>query len=1008
MRKTALLLFILFISFQAGYARKKYTEPFLHEVIENARKINVSEKDRFNALDALVNFAHNLYPPDTTIKLINELLTLNNKIHAADPRPYLLMIKGQEYLKANKPDSALGKFMEVIDEFDKAGRIFPFNSYLVSVGGLFNQLGKQEDRLNFYRTKLFEYMVTGPSENMGACYHGMAGCYSFKGDFNQALTYYFKAMDAYRSFSQVGCQDELSVIGYTYSKWGNWKRATHYLKLADSLARRNQDSLRSQFCRMTLAIVMKDQRKYDEALQYIDSAFLLGIRSYKIENIAILHATAVDIYLQLNETEKAFKELSKLKKLTDSLDFPVEGIQGMVEVDYLFYKYYQKKNNWHMAEKHLVRAYKEADSVRSGTLMLKYQKDLFNFYKNSPASLKAVLYADDFFRLNDSLSGNQDENNIAQYETEATEKQREDEYRDLQLKKEKEQRNYITGGIFLLLILAGVFLRLWYIQKTKKQLLEKNLLIVAERENADRMRQRAEQSEHFKQQFLANMSHEIRTPMNAVMGMTNLLIDKNPRGDQQPYLDGIKKSSGILLHLLNDILDLAKIEAGKIELESIDFSLHEMVDQVIQTMRYKAEEKGLLLTGTINDSLPDVLIGDPVRLNQILVNLIGNAVKFTEKGAVQVRIEQISAGNESESPVKLKFLIIDSGIGIAKEKLNSVFEEFSQANASDTRKFGGTGLGLTISNQLVTLMSGQIRVESELGSGTTFSFELSFPRGSSERLQQQTDSNENIDGSILDGLSLLIADDNDYNLVVAGDTLRSKSRVNITTATNGREVIDLLEQNDYDAILMDVQMPVMSGFEATKYIREQMTSPKKDIPVIALTASVLRADLDRCRESGMNTCVPKPFSASQLIRGIAEVLNIPLRLVIPVKKQDMQQAPVLNEAVTDLTYLRKFCEEDRERMVKYIGMFLDSVPVFIARLKDALAANDPAEIATQVHGYKTKWVMMGMDRAKNLATGVEQQCREGAAASEVRTKVETLIAMAESAKIELKTTISNE
>ncbi|MEI6457132.1 MAG: histidine kinase dimerization/phospho-acceptor domain-containing protein, partial [bacterium] len=595
MKKYTLLLFVLIVSLQAGLARTKFTEPFMEEIISNARKKTLSETDRFKALDALVNLAHNLYSPDTTIKLLNELLMLNNKIHAADPKPYLLMIEGQEYLKRNKPDSALLLFREMIDEFDKTGRIFPFNSYLTSIRILFNQLGRQDDKLNYYRAKLFKYLVTGPSENIGACYHGIAGYFNVKGEYNQALTYYFKARDFYQPFSQVGYGEELSVIGSVYNNWGNGDRATHYLRIADSIAQENHDSLRSQFCRMTRAIVLKDQGRYDEALKYIDSAFMLGIKSYKIENCAVLYATAVEIYLQLDNMEEACRHLQKLKILTDSLDMPVEGVQGKVEVDYLFYWYYQQGNNLLMAEKHLLKAYKEACSVQSATLMLKYQNELFDFYLASRTPLKAMVYAKQFFGLHDSLAENQNENNVAQYEIDFFDEQKKSAIRDLQQKKERQHRNYLIGGAFLFLIIIGIILRLWYIQKTRKQLEEKNRQIAAEKDYAEQMRMRAEQSEQFKQQFLANMSHEIRTPMNAVMGMTNLLIDKNPRSDQQPYLDGIKKSSGILLHILNDILDLAKIEAGKIELETIDFSLREMIDQVIQTMRYKAEEKGLSL-----------------------------------------------------------------------------------------------------------------------------------------------------------------------------------------------------------------------------------------------------------------------------------------------------------------------------------------------------------------------------------------------------------------------------
>ena len=997
---TLLILYAFMLMAGTTQAQTKYTEPFMNEIIANAKKKNLSPIERFRALDALVNFAHNLYPPDTTIKLINELLTINRSIHAADPKPYLLMIEGQHYLKKNNPDSALLKFREMIEEFDKSRRIFPFNSYLFSIRNLFTQLGKQEEKLKYYTIKLNRYLKVGPNENTAACYHSIAGYYLLRGDYNQVLTCYFKSRDVYRTFSPVGYVNMLSVIGAAYKSWGNLNRATWFLRTADSLAIRDHDSLRCQYCWLNLAIISDDQGRYQEALSFVDSGLAYGIRSYKIENAAILYSTAADIWFKLRKPDEAFRNLQIVKKLADDNHLTIESSQGTIEIDYMFYRYYSQKNDPGRAEQSLLRAYQKSDSLRSWSLKMKYQKELFLFYRNSPTPSKALDYAAEFFQMYNALSLNKNENTVAQYETELLEKQRETEIEDLNIKRTQQQRNYLTGGVFMLLIIIGIVLRLRYIQKTKRKLEDKNLQIAAEKENAELMRRRAEQSEQFKQQFLSNMSHEIRTPMNAVMGMTNLLIDKNPREDQHVYLDGIKKSSGILLHIINDILDLAKIEAGKIELEVIDFSLREVVDQVIQTMYFKAEEKGLSLKRSIPDSVPDVLTGDPVRINQILMNLAGNAIKFTDQGSVELKVEQISPGNDSS--VMLKFSVTDTGVGIPPEKLGSVFEEFSQASASDTRRFGGTGLGLTISNHLVSLMNGSILVESEPGLGSVFSFELAFLPGSADKLKLQQDAEMNLDGSILDGLSLLIADDNDYNLVVAADTLRSKCNVTIKTATNGQEAVDLLMENEFDVVLMDVQMPVMNGFEATQHIRHKIPSPKNRIPVVALTASVLRSDLDNCRDAGMNGIIPKPFTATQLIRGVAEALNIPLRYSVPEKSSARQPVPDKKERVTDLTYLEKFCEGDPLRMKKYIGMFLAAVPGFTEKLLTALESADHAEIATQIHGFKTKWVMMGMHDTKILADNIENQCREGNNLNEVSAKVMNLLRQLELAISELQ------
>ncbi|MEO5674059.1 MAG: ATP-binding protein, partial [Chitinophagales bacterium] len=327
-------------------------------------------------------------------------------------------------------------------------------------------------------------------------------------------------------------------------------------------------------------------------------------------------------------------------------------------------------------------------------------------------------------------------------------------------------------------------------QELKRQV-EKQTLLYREQ------KERAEQSEKFKQQFLANMSHEIRTPMNAVSGITSLLLAKKPRPDQHHYLEAISKSSDTLLHIINDILDISKIEAGKIEIEKIDFSLKELLEQVKQTLDFKAEEKGLLLITRIGKGVPDVLIGDPVRLNQVMINLGGNAIKFTEKGSITIEVESKEANLTDETAggfhdFLLTFHITDTGIGIPEKKLDSIFESFTQVYSSDSRRFGGSGLGLSISRQLVELQGGKISVASEEGCGTTFSFTITCPAGSAERLSHRIQQEQKADGSILNGLKILLAEDDEYNRVVAVDTLKLKAAIEIDVALNGEEVIALL------------------------------------------------------------------------------------------------------------------------------------------------------------------------------------------------------------------------
>ena len=553
-----------------------------------------------------------------------------------------------------------------------------------------------------------------------------------------------------------------------------------------------------------------------------------------------------------------------------------------------------------------------------------------------------------------------------------------------------------SGLIVLMLALVFYYRRIASFRQRQKEL-EKEVEVATveirkQKEEAESQRAKAEKSEKFKQQFLANMSHEIRTPMNAVMGMTDLVLGTSLEEKQKFYLVRIKKSSDNLLHIINDILDLSKIEAGKMELEHIDFSINDLVDQVKQTLQHRAEEKGLAFITHVKSDVSDVVMGDPARLNQVLINLAGNAIKFTEKGSVTIEVTKENQG--------IRFAIVDTGIGIPKDKLQTVFENFSQANASDTRKHGGTGLGLSISQQLVGMMGGNIEVESKEGSGTTFSFIAKLENGSVDRLEQLQGLEQNVDGSILNGLKILITDDNEDNRIVARDTLISKANVEIYEASNGQETIDLVKDIQFDVILMDVQMPVMNGFDATRFIRANFDSPAKDTPIIGLTASVLRTDLDKCREAGMDSYIPKPFNAQQLITGIAQVLNIALKVnkeTHPVSQGKQQSR------VTDMAYLEQFCLSDRKKMQKYINMFLDSAQPFIEKITGALTQDDYQEIAIQVHGYKTKFMMMGMNNAKILSDIIEIQCHEGINPDDARENVLNLIRQIETAIIELQT-----
>ena len=372
----------------------------------------------------------------------------------------------------------------------------------------------------------------------------------------------------------------------------------------------------------------------------------------------------------------------------------------------------------------------------------------------------------------------------------------------------------------------------------------------------------AETASSAKAQFLSVMSHEIRTPMNAVIGLTHLLLQNKPREDQKENLHTLKFSAENLLALINDILDFSKIEAGKIDFESVDFLMKDIINGLYHSFHMKAEEKSIAMVFDIDEDLPEVLVGDPTRLIQIFNNLVSNAVKFTNQGKVVVKILSEKINDEN---LDLLVTISDSGIGIPPEKLDHVFESFTQASSSTTRKFGGTGLGLAITKKLIDLQDGEISVKSVMSKGTSFKFKipLGYKKGEHEVQETGIFSSKIELFSSLKGYKILLVEDNIINVMVAKQFLE-QWELYIVHAENGKQAIEALSKEDFDVILMDIQMPEMDGYTATTVIRKLPDEKKKNIPIVALTASAMTEVQERVFKVGMNDFITKPFNPNEL------------------------------------------------------------------------------------------------------------------------------------------------
>ena len=476
-----------------------------------------------------------------------------------------------------------------------------------------------------------------------------------------------------------------------------------------------------------------------------------------------------------------------------------------------------------------------------------------------------------------------------------------------------------------------------------------------------------------KEQFLANMSHEIRTPINGIVGMVNLLESTPTSPDQAKYLEAIKKSSENLKVIINDILDLSVIESGNLKLEKIGFKPKSLLNSFIDSFRYAADEKGIQLTLNYDPFIDEVLIGDPVRLNQIMMNVIGNAIKFTREGFV--RIYALKRDDHDDS-IDLQFIVQDSGIGIPRKRLKTIFESFEQGDETITRKYGGTGLGLAIVKQLISLQNGTIAVESEEGRGSIFKIDIPYKKGSEQDLDS---SARKQDGTGLNKLDLsayriLLVDDNEVNLLYSKKLLE-KWRCAVDTAVNGIEALEYLKNNEYNLILMDVQMPVMDGYEATRFIRTNLKPPKSDVKIIAITANAIKGDDQKCFDAGMNDYLSKPFNPSDLKEMLLTHLNIEKRPQNPV--QNGTSIKMDEGHVTNLIYLREISNNDKSFMSEMIQSFMEQTPIDLEKMKNRMTENDWENVAYIAHKIKPAISFMGIHQLKDLVVEIESKAKEG-------------------------------
>jgi len=488
-------------------------------------------------------------------------------------------------------------------------------------------------------------------------------------------------------------------------------------------------------------------------------------------------------------------------------------------------------------------------------------------------------------------------------------------------------------------------------------------------------KRKAEESSKAKAMFLANMSHEIRTPLNGIVGMAEQLAQSQLDADQRYFTDIMRSASSTLLSIINDVLDISKIESGKFSIETVSFNLNENIRRTLSIFEEKTRLAGISLDIELMDDRGIMHLGDPHRLSQVLFNIVGNAIKFTNDGYVRVT----SKLERGENDICLvSFAVEDTGVGMDMIYLTKVFEAFSQEDASITRKFGGSGLGLSIARSIVQIMGGTIAIQSEKGKGTRVDIRIPM-RISNDKTKQEIVEMTDLQKS-LKGLRVLAVEDNELNRMVLQVILK-KCEVSVSIAHNGQEAIDLIQEKEFDIVLMDVQMPILDGLEATKFIREDL---KYSIPIIGLSANAMREEVEICKQAGMNDYLVKPYSE----RALVEVMK---KWSTEVRTPDLAQVEFSSERELDLSVLKQYVGNDTEVLKDVVKGYLEHLPPQLDRLELALVGSDVSALRHELHQLKASMEIIGV-RPEGLSfSGISNELKTEGLSPLAKAAINTVI-----------------
>lgn len=797
--------------------------------------------------------------------------------------------------------------------------------------------------------------------SISKCFIAVGDVYSTLLNYDKAISYYQEALVLNHSKKNLQVITSLSRIGNRLMDKGREANDTNfmlaaidsYLKAKDiASAIRNNKQYINAYVSLADAynIFGKTSNNTHHLYESLNNS-MLSLQLAQASNLksaqGISYLNLGEVYLSLNKTVKAIHYFEMAEKTYVPLGSKswLLNTYELMSKTYYSMRVYDKAIEYINKSIVLAREQKLAKHLRDDYQLLaelytKQQKyeEACNYYKLHNDYKDSVINETTSF----NISRVQTELDIQKKDQEIALLTKSTQAQNQEISANKNQRNYL---IILLVVIFIILLVVLFLYRERKKAAFEIL----------KAKELAEKAKEAQEQFLANTSHEIRTPMNGIIGMTNHLIETPLNSEQQEYINAIKESSNNLLSIINELLDLSKIMAKKIVFDKQPFDLELIVKNLVHLLEFRAIEKNIQLKFQIDDSIPKIIIGDAIRLKQILLNLVENSVKFTHNGEIEIMVELL---HETEQSIQLQFSVRDTGIGIPANKLNAIFENFTQVNAKTTRKYGGTGLGLSICKQLVEQQGGTISVKSQLKVGSTFSFTLTFSKskGSTISIDNSINLITNAPQANLNGICVLVVDDNKINQRVALLTLQ-KWNVKVVLADSAEQAYKILRDENIDIILMDITMPDIDGFEATKHIRTHFDKPKNSIPIVAMTAAAFIGDKEKCLTAGMNDYISKPFAAEDLLQKIKQFLP------------ESSSNEIHN--CSDLTLIYERANGDMQFLKEIIECYVLEMPVYINEMDEYLAAKDFMEISKQAHKMKAPIALMGALSLKELYSDIE-------------------------------------